>query len=179
MYSLNEVGFKHDDIVALFDSDLFLVKEFSLRDYLTNYDIAGIKQGIGYLWIGLTFLDMRTMPNKETINFNCGRVNDVPVDAGGHTYCYLHDNPEVRARYFAQCIIRSDIQDERLLAKYGFNRKDVRFIMACPNGINIEYMLDNHFLHYRGGTNWDHKSDSYHTNKTALLNSYINDLLSD
>ncbi len=178
-YSLNEVGFKHDDIVALFDSDMFLVKDFSIRNYLADYDLAGIKQGIGYLWIGLTFLDMRTMPNRSSLNFNCGRVDNVPVDAGGHTYCYLRDNLAVRGRYFAQCIVRPDIQNEQLLAEHKFNKKDIKFIMGCPYGINIEYMLDNNFLHYRGGTNWDNKSASYHNNKTLLLNTYMNDLLSD
>ena len=150
-YSLNEVGFKHDDIVALFDSDMFLVKDFSIRKYLENYDIAGIRQGIGYLWIGLAFLDMRTMPNKTTINFNCGRVNNIPVDAGGHTYCYLRDNPDIRARYFAQCALSQEMvqkahQRTISLESYGFRDKDIKFILACPTNVNMEYMLDNYFL---------------------------------
>ncbi len=178
-YSLNHVGFKHDDIVALFDSDMFLVKDFSIREYMKGYDLVGIKQGIGYLWIGLTFLNMDTMPNKTTLDFNCGRVNDTAVDAGGHTYCYLRDNPGVQGRYFAQCIVQPSMQKEEILRTHNFNEKDIQFIMACPYGINIEYMLDNHFLHYRGGTNWDCKSGDYHNSKTSLINAYISNLLSD
>lgn len=178
-YSLNQVGFKHDDIVALFDSDMFLVKEFSIREYMKGYDLVGIKQGIGYLWIGLAFLNMGTMPNKRTIDFNCGRIGDKTVDAGGYTYCYLRNNPEARVRYFTQCIVQPSMQNKDLLCSCNFNEKDINFIMSCPYGINIEYMLENHFLHYRGGTNWDEKPGSYHHSKTSLINMYINNLLSD
>src|ERR1700730_829964 len=51
-YSLDVLGFAHDDILVIIDSDLFLVREFSFRDCLKDCDLAGLKQGVGYLWIG-------------------------------------------------------------------------------------------------------------------------------
>ena len=104
MYSLDQVGFVHKGIVALLDSDMFLIKDFSIKEeYMKNYNLAGLEQQrgtISYLWIGLAFLDMNTMPNHRSINFNCGRVGNTPVDAGGQTYNYLHDNPDVKIKLF-------------------------------------------------------------------------------
>ena len=42
-YSMNELGFNRDGLVMLIDSDMFLIKGFSVTDFL-NYDIAGIRQ---------------------------------------------------------------------------------------------------------------------------------------
>ena len=172
-YSLNEYGFNHDDILVLMDSDLFLVREFSFRNYLNNYDLAGIKQGMGYLWIGFMILNIPNLPNIATFNVNCGRVNNIPVDAGGHSYHYLHDNPDIKAKYFAQSYPRHFNSDE--LLKKHFDQTAINFILSKPP--NIEYMLDLCFLHYRGGTNWDHQSGAYHTNKTAILQKYVQELI--
>lgn len=177
-YSLNEYGFNHDDILVLIDSDLFVVREFSFRDYLKDCDIAGLPQGIGYLWIGLVLLNMQTLPNITTLNFNCGRINNVPVDAGGYSYHYIHDNPSVRVRYFSQFYPQNFPATELtdgLLAQYSFDAKAVDFIQAHPS--NVEFLLNNCFLHYRSGTNWDCKSSDYHARKMALVNNYINALL--
>ena len=163
MYSLNEVGFKHDGIVALFDSDLFLVKDFSISGYTKGYDLAGLPQprpGITYLWIGLTFLDMRTMPNKTTIDFNCGRVGDQPVDSGGYTYYYLKNNPQLRVDFFDKNFMK------------GFH-----FIDGQTSAVSLEN--DTMFLHYYAGTNWTNYAASYHDHKTAVLNQFIDRILSE
>lgn len=173
-YALNEYGFTHDDILVLMDSDLFLIKEFSFKDYLKGYDLAGLKQGMGYLWIGFVILDMAALPNIETLNFNCGRVNNIPVDAGGHSYYYLQNNPTICPKFFAQSYPQH-LRSIEKLKEQNFDQAAIDFIMENPS--NIEYMLDNSFLHYRGGTNWDHKSTQYHQQKTSLLNTYITNLL--
>jgi hypothetical protein len=107
-YSLDTLGFDHDDIVVLLESDVFLVKKFSVREMLNGYDLAGrvlspnSRTGDGrikYIWHGLAFLDMRRLPNKHTLNFNCGRVENTPIDGGGHSYYYLKNNPGIKAFY--------------------------------------------------------------------------------
>ncbi|HDY88300.1 MAG TPA: hypothetical protein ENH82_09350 [bacterium] len=163
MYSLNEVGFKHDGIVALFDSDLFLVRDFSISEYTKGYDLAGLPQPrpeITYLWIGLAFLDMRSMPNKTTIDFNCGRVGNQPVDAGGHTHYYLKNNPQLRVDFFDKNFMK------------GFH-----FIDGQTRSVNLED--GNVFLHYYAGTNWTNYAASYHNHKTIVLNQFIDRILSD
>lgn len=39
-YSLDVLGFYHQGIVAIVDSDMFLIKDFSIADHMENYDIC-------------------------------------------------------------------------------------------------------------------------------------------
>ncbi len=177
-YSLNEYGFAHDDILVLVDSDLFLVREFSFRDALKEHDLIGLQQGIGYLWIGLVMLNMKTLPQIKTLSFNCGRVNNAPVDAGGHSYYYIHDNPKVRVKYISQFYPPNFKPEELtvpLLTTYKLDQKAIDFIHANP--LNIEFLCDACFFHYRGGTNWDRQSPDFHARKMALVHNYIDALL--
>ena len=178
-FSLNNYGFDHNDIVVSIDSDLFLVKEFSFRNHVKEYDIAATKSGwAGWLWIGYLVLDMRTLPEKRSFNVNCGQVDDKPVDAGGHTLYYLRNHPTINVKYVSNCHITGPITDKSHLNRLGCNECDARFLSKVPSGINLEYIHQSTFLHYRGGTNWDQKSSGYHAHKTSLLQQYVSDLLS-
>ncbi len=161
MYSLNEIGFKHDGLVVLLDSDMFLIRNFSIKEYMHTYDLAGLEQprpGVIYLWIGLAFLDMRTMPNRHTIDFNCGLVGSQPVDAGGQTYYYLQNNPTAKVRFFEEGFIHN-----------------FHFVLGKTRHIPI--VDENIFFHYYAGTNWTRWSQEYHTEKTKCLNSVLTDML--
>ena len=116
-YSLDMIGIYHDDIVALFDSDLFLIKEFSIRAFMKKNNIAAVMRpcydqwwkhtcnefhpGIepfNYMWIGLAFLNMPLLEDRAAINFNCGFVHDtIKVDSGGYTHYYL-DKTKVESK---------------------------------------------------------------------------------
>ncbi len=172
-WSLDQIGFDHNGIVVTLDSDIFLIKPFSVEEFMQGYALAGISQyrGTGenlvhYLWIGLVFMDMNQLPDKRSLNFNCGRVNDVSVDAGGHTAEYLRAHPEVPVRYDFQS---NDIDCDKRSAvlKSMRDRHDL---------VNIELFYDTTFFHYRGGTNWDNQSVSFHEKKTRELNSLLEDL---
>ncbi len=189
-YSLNTLGFDHNDIVVLLDSDLFLVKPLSVREFLHGYDLGGSKKGNGnvsFLWHGLAFLDMRSMPNKQTLTFNCGQINGHPIDAGGYSYFYLRDNPDLKTRWFGEIhssSLRCDsckksdyslcTHNTSKLQQEGFNEKQIAFLQSA---INVEFFYKNTFLHYRGGSNWDNKKHHYHKMKTKALNTYINAIL--
>jgi hypothetical protein len=152
-YSLDILGFDHDDIVAIIDSDMFLVKEFSIAEYLSGYDIAGQPQSradVHYLWNGIMFFNMNTLPNKKTINCNCGIINNQGCDVGGYLYYYFKENPSIKIKYVNHYYIESN---------------------------NTEYFIDKTFFHYRGGGNWDHQSRAYHKQKTKFLHDFINNVL--
>lgn len=179
-YSLNEMGLKHDDIVAIIDSDMFLVKEFSIRNFMQNLDLAGLPQarpkGVNYIWNGLIFFDMKTLPNKELINFNCGEVDKVPVDVGGQMHHYFQKANNPRVRYFQQDYVAKNAhKSDTELASMGFERPMIKFIHANPP--IVELYEQGTFIHYRSGTNWDGKSTGYHQSKTAIFNRLITDLL--
>jgi hypothetical protein len=207
-YSLNEIGFKHDDIVMLFDSDMFLIKAFSVREYMQGYDLAGYKRmcydffhncdrdhrgrpAFGYLWIGIVFLNMATMPNKNTIDFNCGFVDGGEVDSGGFTYNYIKNNPSARIRYFnrirlpellcSECMQNkiACIHNTSLLREKGFNQADIEFLQHAPMfEIPLpvdwfsEYYLDAYFLHFRGASR-----DELYAKKEGYVLPFLSRLL--
>jgi len=154
-FALNQIGFKHNDIAVVFESDLFLISEFSFREYLAGFDLAGfnraveypecVKEKINFLWIGLMMLDMRVLPNKKTFNVNCGSINNVKVDSGGFTHFYLKDNPEAKTNLFdknyAEHFICENCKKEKsyrckhntnILQDAGFDQKIISFLQEVP-----------------------------------------------
>jgi hypothetical protein len=174
-YSLNTLGFSHGDIVAIFDSDMFVIQPLSIRKYLKGYHIAAVEQARGrihYIWNGLVFLDMPHLPQKRTLNFNCGIIKGQACDTAGYTYYYFRDHPEVRLRKMPLLHI-NNIKPE-------VDLKDVHapireFIEKKPD--NVEFLLNFSVLHYRSGGNWDYRSQEYHQRKTRLFHEFLNKIL--
>lgn len=186
-YSLESAGFEHDGIVALIDSDMFLIKPFSIEKYLAGYDIAGDLEGrkndiieIRHLSPMLVFMNMPSLPNKKTLNFDGGYIEGLGCDVGGHTYFYLKNNPSIKPLFFSHihvgawkaiincptCTNMSCNACIKLL-KDRFDNVVIKFIQECPD--DIEFFLNDTFLHYRSGSNWNHKPAEYHTAKTMAL----------
>ena len=138
---------------------------------------------------------MNRLPDKHTMNFNCGVVNDnVSVDSGGWTYYYFKKHPELRVfnvgalwsynLYLGNTDIKRPVDHKTpdhvkidTYKKEGFNEKEIRFFLKKPD--TFEYFLDKHFFHYHAGSNHDHKSQQYHNRKTQIFKEYIDDILSD
>jgi hypothetical protein len=137
---------------------------------------------------------MDRLPDKETLNFNCGSVNGASVDSGGHTYEYLISHPNVRLKnadelfsYTLSCpdrfapdhmIDKTPIEEqEARYLRFGFNKKEINFLFQRPHTIN--FALNNHFLHYRAGSNYDNQTNDYELRKSILINKFIDDVLSD
>lgn len=146
-FSLDTLGFDHDGIVIIIDSDMFLVKEFCMQEFLDGFDIAGVlqsRQHIKYIWNGLVFFNMQTLPDKKTINFNCGKVNGIGVDVGGQTYHYFKDHQEV----MIQPIDNQHYPANFILSET--THENVKFLFSHDCN-NFEFLLKNSFFHYRGG----------------------------
>ncbi|MBP9842005.1 MAG: hypothetical protein KBC64_06235 [Simkaniaceae bacterium] len=195
-YALDTMGFAHEGIVAILDSDMFLVKEFSIKQFLEGYEIGGVPQAyenrgirIPYIWIGIAFLDMSKLPDRQSINFNCGKIQGVPVDAGGYTYYYLSQHPEIQVRYFPsfhssnfscpECLKRRENypcpHNRNLLREIGLSERQIDFVHSGLE--NVEFFIEGTFFHYRSGTNWDKKTQAFHDNKTRIFNAYMEELL--
>ena len=196
-HALNTVGYEHDGIVALIDSDMFLIKAFSIERYLKNHDIAGERQGrkndrieIRYLSPAIAFMNMQTLPNKKTLSFEGGYVEGLACDVGAHTYYYLKNNPTVRPSYInvihigawkmvdVRCNVCSNMTCTNCIKQLhdkNFNDDVITFIQDCPD--DVEFFLDHHFLHYRSGTNWNNKPAEYHIAKTNALNALLSKVL--
>jgi hypothetical protein len=196
-YAFEKIGFDFDGIVTLVDSDVFLLKPFSIEKYLKGYDIAAELQGrtngkieVRYLSPIFLMMNMNTLPNKTTLNMSGAWIEGLPCDVGGHTYFYLKNNPTVKPRIFTllhmPAVRRAlDCQNCKdfscpLCIQYlkyvGCDDAMIQFINDCPDD-NMEFGLNNTFFHYRSGSNWNNKPGDYHTTKTNALNDYINNIL--
>lgn len=190
-YSLDKYGFDHKGILLLLDSDMFLIRDLHLSEYMQNYDLAGVPQWrslngttVTYLWIGLVFLKPDRLPNVRSLNFNCGLIGDIHVDTGGQTHHYLVNNPGISLRTIdhigvpllrcSQCKFSSCSHTTQELRKRNCTDSEIKFIQ---NGGNGALYGNNTFLHYSEGTNWIAASNDYHMKKTALYYDFINELL--
>lgn len=186
------MGFDHNDILVLLDSDVFLIKKINIRDVLKGYDLAGwhISNGhVHYLWHGLAILNMATLPNIRSLNFNCGKVEGKPIDAGGYSYFYLKNNPSIKIRWLdyyhaGSLYCQSCKQSQKamcnhnieVLQKRGLKEHHIELLHAAQN---IEFFYNNTFLHYRGGTNWDNKNEQYHNNKTKAIDKFLDHIIQE
>jgi hypothetical protein len=157
-----------EEMVLFIDSDMFLIDQFDIIDYMKDSLIAGLEQVRGhvkYMWNGLMVFNMGKLPDKN-IDFSNGVVDGELTDVGGFTYYYFKTNKIEMKNTGAE------YPDEinNILVKNELNTK----------GYNMELHLNKKFLHYRAATNW-------HSNwkgtadplfeKTKIFNEVIRSIL--
>lgn len=145
-----------DDIVLFLDSDMFLMEKFNIVDYMTDKIILGCYQKrnhVEYLWNGILLFNMpKVLSLRGNLNFSCGMIDGELCDVGGGTYYFLKEND-------------INIQDISIQQTYNgfYKNHEVE---------NMESLMDEKFLHFRGGTLWDKKKDVYER-KLEILNNIL------
>jgi hypothetical protein len=140
-WSYNEFMMNDTCLSVILDHDTFPIKSFSILEMLNGADIAGILQQreyVKYLHPCMIILDLNKLPNKNTINFNGQKVDNVVVDIGGQLGAYFRDNPNVKINYFKRDVVEKamDIIPDDLKRHYSFE------------------IIGEKFLHTRLGSNW-------------------------
>lgn len=200
-YSLDTLGFKHNGPLVIVDADIFLIRPLSVANLLKNSDVVApirwSSNGIRFPWPGLLFMAMDKLPEKETMNFNYGMIDGGWVDSGGFVFKYFLSHPEITLKganeiwsYQLGCpdynmadkaTIRVDLmtkdQKKVVYQEFGFNDQEIDFLFKGPDTIN--FALDNHFLHYRGGSGYDHRPEILEQIKSNLIHDFIIDILSE
>jgi hypothetical protein len=155
-----------DDIVFFTDSDMFLIDEFDIEEYMSDAIIGGLPQGRGhitYMWNGIMFFNMPKIDDKN-IDFSEGMVEGQLTDVGGHTYYYFKKTGiELKG---------SDVQ-------YPTHYYDID-LQKDAGGYNMELHLNGNFLHYRAATNWHSNwkgSDDPLQKKTIVFKEMMNRIL--
>lgn len=153
-----------NDIVFFCDSDLFLIDEFDIIEYMSDAIIAGLPQyrgSVTYMWNGIMFFNMPMMGDLD-INFSDGVVENEMTDVGGHTYYYFKKN---------------NIQMKETDVQYPTHYYDIELQNEeVTRGYNFELHLDGKFLHYRAATNWHTNwrgSQDPLTYKTKIFNQIM------
>ena len=153
--------------IAIFDSDVFLIQPIKLTNELYPHVICNIPDGkthedgrvFHYMWPTFVLIDMARLPDPETLNWWCGRIEGTPVDVGGQTYHYFQAHPDL------------DVYNIRRLFSYFI--EGLESLNFQPPNYDEFYLKGGTVLHYRSGSNWDHKSAEYHAKKTEWLKQRI------
>lgn len=134
-----------NDIVFFCDSDLFLIDDFDISEYMSDAIIAGLPQKRGsvtYMWNGIMFFNMPKITDLD-INFSDGIVEGEMTDVGGNTYYYFKKNNIEMKKTDEECPVYPTHYND-----IDLQNEDV------TRGYNFELHLDCKFLHYRAATNW-------------------------
>lgn len=161
-----------NDIVFFCDSDMFLLDEFNISDYMKDAEIGGLPQHRGnvtYMWNGIMFFNMPKIKDIDLdINFSDGYVENQLTDVGGHTYYYFEKN---------------DISMKESDVSYPTHFYDIELQNEeVTRGYNFELHLDGKFLHYRAATNWHSNwrgANDPLIKKTEIFNQIIKSVLED
>jgi hypothetical protein len=188
------------------DSDMFLIRPFSVEKTLEKIHLAGVFWGTNdqvtgkpysYLWLALILFNNSTLPERDTICFNCGALpnTDAVCDSGGWTSLYLNrfkDLLNVQTINYVQghhfyCPYRyADPESQNFdristdeivsdLTKRGFTEDEIHLVLKKP--YTIELLGDNHFLHYRAGSNYEKYSDGFLSEKDKILLEFFETIL--
>ena len=160
------------DFIFWTDSDMFLIDNFDIEEYLSDCVIAGlpqIRKHIKYLWNGLMFFNMpKFMETDHQIGFNIANIDGEHLDTGGQTYHYFKRN--------GVTLKETDVD-------YPTHFNDIELQNdEVTKGYNFELHLDGKFLHYRAATNWHSKwrsSEDPLLLKTKIFNQIIKNILSE
>ncbi len=175
-YSMDVLGFDFEGVVGIIDSDMFMIQPFSIENYMQNKDIAGLVRRKTdptyptYFSPAICFMKMNILPNRRSLNFNCGKIGNWVVDSGGYTHLYLKSNPkvileDVSVLYSGDLYLADDHRNiscnhsistaEKIecYKRYGFNSIVIDFLLKKPS--TFEFYLDNVFFHLRGGSTTD------------------------
>lgn len=151
---------KHfDDLVLFLDSDMFLLDQFNIQEYMADTIVSGLPQVRGhvyYMWNGIMFFDMKqVMKIDPNLNFSDGMVDGELTDIGGHFYYYFKKN---------------NIQLKETDVTYPIDYNGIQLQSEeITKGFNFELHLGGKFLHYRAGTNW-HTQENWKTKEDPLRN---------
>jgi hypothetical protein len=157
-YALDNYGYDHDDLVVLFDGDIFPIRPIYLRSLMENSQMMGNykyihEQDVGYFWVPFICMDMPRMPYKQDLKFHVDLVKDYIFDTGAHSYHYLQNNPGVITKKHAWFSSSTHHYQSILeLIKMGFGYYEAKFIQDLPWPLCVEFQIDKHFLHFGAGS---------------------------
>ena len=147
-----------EDINVILEFDIFLVDHFSFEKYIEDYHISGIYQqrdNFEKEYIAPFIVIVNKKSEFSTIDFDAIRGD--MCDVGGNTRFYLKNKNVKWMNHTSALIHPNDIK----LFNIDYNPS-----FGCQ-------IIENSFLHYYRGTNWDNKSKNYELSKTEWLNNAL------
>lgn len=157
------------DVAILLDFDLVPVRRTSIDRMLGEALIAGWSQSRGsvnYYWPGLMLIRPKELPNPRSISLWCStNVEGEQVDVGGELHLYLKAHPGV---------FRRDLLG---IAELSTRDGTIDWI---PESLRRRYenvfgfgVIDDAWLHYRAGSNWNHAPADEIARKFGLFRDLV------
>jgi hypothetical protein len=206
-YGIDKCVLTHEGPVLIIDSDMFLIENFSVTDFLHGYHIASyvrsameLPSGLvphkdkKFLWLGLVMFDTRTLPALSTFNTGIASLPGLWTDSGGNTYHYLKNNPDLKLRMIDLTNTHIETVPQPVLINFPGNNithsqimntqflrdqgiKELTINLLQSLNSGVQFLHGTTFLHYRAGSNWDGQSDQFHIAKKLGLREYIDKLV--
>ena len=173
-YGFNMYCNMNDGYLIVIDSDMFFYNDININDIMENYDIAGCGQGkrsdshyVEYLWIALCIFNLKTCKNLNEFYWDCGKVHDVSVDAGGQSYHYIQQyKPKISYLGWNYYIDMMSYKNDELEPKV-VQSLDENFNSSCGPK---EVFRKLNIIHLKAGSNWDNKGIMHHTKHYEIVN---------
>ena len=162
---------KNSGYSIMIDGDCFLIKRFSVNNFMKENVLAGPKQQRNYIYHYLTptiiIADTINMPTPEIIDWEGIGANDTRLDTGGGLYLYYEKYKEVKGR-------TKELKSTWHIKKENKNRQCIpdELIDAYDDSYNIEF-FGNEFLHYCRSSNWDNQTIEHHINKSSFVKDFL------
>lgn len=178
-YAISSHAINHHGKICIIDSDMFLLKPFSISKHLDGYNILGVPQSRGNVsYITNQLILMTDIPNLHRFKMDCVSIGNINTDTGGYFYYYHKENPSIK--YGDISFIASGHPKEYYLSSIE-NERVREYMRNDPSpeeaGAFAELYLNHSFLHYRAGSNWIAKSDSELERRNRALYRLLDDLL--
>lgn len=162
----------NNGLLMILDADMFFINNFNILNFMENHNLGGIRQKMGYLWNGICIFDSKL--NLNELNFDCGYVNNEPVDVGGQTYYFMKKyediikyKPVTCSHYtFEETFKKESDHIKKILLEYTKLRED--------KSANKEIILNKCILHIRSGGNWDYRTKEFKYKELEIIKKYIN-----
>jgi hypothetical protein len=155
----------NSDLNIILEFDIFLINQFSFRDYISGYDISGIYQqrhNFEQEYVAPFIFITNKNNNFSEIDFDGANGCDV----GGNTQYYIKNKKVKWMKHTPALIGDNDC-----------------FTIPYDNSFGCQ-IIESSFIHYYRGTNWDNRSNDYEKLKTewfvdALKKSKEQSILND
>lgn len=152
------------DRICIIDSDMFFVRDENPTEALNASDLIYVEHSRGpggevyYMWNGLVYMNLDTIPEKDSIDWWCGSCEGHPVDVGGQTFYWLRRHKsQLRVKMLKVQHVQEDPECNFSPANYEF------LSMGDANTV----------LHFRGGSGWHLPGHDYTAKKTSWLRSKL------
>lgn len=152
-YALDNFGYQHDDLVVIFDGDMFPIRPVSIRALQEDYDVVGLykfspKRDFGYMWVPFISLNMPVLPNKSDMTFDFDIINNCLSDTGSTFMGYLRNNPQLIVKKYVSFHTNTSFNSLEEMQNAGFNPLEAELCKVLPEFPPIEFHVNHLFLHY-------------------------------